>query len=353
MNYENLRNNDIFKNENNAINENNEEIINYIFNIIIPYIKSFKNKFSFYVINEGNNLNENDEMDKIILDEVIDKCYKDNKIINKISNEDINSILNKYFIYLLDENDYNQFNSLINLLFNHFINYIDTDKNYLINCLIFFKFNSNRILLIIEILKILLNHYNLENISIWIKENIKYLIKENNSFITVLDLCIKLIIHIFFSIKQEEYLNYIQTIKEIIQNIIKFESKFLFVSKTIHSLLLLMKIIILFKNDINLEKYDISKIIKLIKEDIYIILTNNLNNDKIDKLIKNLEDEYQLFKSILNKENFSKIMIYILEKKLILLSNERVEKKILDLILRSEDLIYIQKLFYIIYLKKE
>ena len=32
MNYENLRNNDIFKNE---INENNEEIINYIFNIII------------------------------------------------------------------------------------------------------------------------------------------------------------------------------------------------------------------------------------------------------------------------------------------------------------------------------
>ena len=119
MNYENLRNNDIFKNENNAINENNEEIINYIFNIIIPYINSFKNKCSFYVINEGNNLNENEEMDKIILDEVIDKCYKDNKIINKVSNEDINSILNKYFIYLLDENDYNQFNSLINLLFNH------------------------------------------------------------------------------------------------------------------------------------------------------------------------------------------------------------------------------------------
>ena len=137
MNYENLRNNDIFKNENNAINENNEEIINYIFNIIIPYINSFKNKCSFYVINEGNNLNENEEMDKIILDEVIDKCYKDNKIINKISNEDINSILNKYFIYLLDENDYNQFNSLINLLFNHFINYTDIDKNYLINCLIF------------------------------------------------------------------------------------------------------------------------------------------------------------------------------------------------------------------------
>ena len=46
-------------------------------------------------------------------------------------------------------------------------------------------------------------------------------------------------------------------------------------------------------------------------------------------------------------------MIYILEKKLIQFSNERVEKKILDLILRSEDLIYIQKLFYIIYLKKE
>ena len=64
MNYENLRNNDIFKNE---INENNEEIINYIFNIIIPYINSFKNKCSFYVINEGNNLNENEEMDKIIL----------------------------------------------------------------------------------------------------------------------------------------------------------------------------------------------------------------------------------------------------------------------------------------------
>ena len=191
----------------------------------------------------------------------------------------------------------------------------------------FFEFNSNRILLIIEILKILLNYYNLENISIWIKENIKYLIKENNSFITVLDLCIQLIIHIFFSIKQEEYLNYIQIIKEIIQNFIKFESKFLFVSKTIHSLLLLMKIIILFKNDINLEKYDISKMIKLIKEDIYIILTNNLNNDKIDKLIKNLEDEYQLFKSILNKENFSKIMIYILEKKLIQFSNERVEKR--------------------------
>ena len=74
------------------------------------------------------------------------------------------------------------------------------------NCLIFFEFNSNRILLIIEILKILLNYYNLENISIWIKENIKYLIKENNSFITVLDLCIQLIIHIFLSIKQEEYL---------------------------------------------------------------------------------------------------------------------------------------------------
>ncbi len=248
-------NNDIFKNEINENNENNEELINYIFNVIIPYINSFKNKFSFYVINEGNNLNENEEIDKIILDEIIDKYYKDNKIINKISNEDINSIVNKYFIYLLDENDYNQFNSLINLLFNHFINYTDIDKSYLINGLIFFEFNSNRILLIIEILKILLNYYNLENISIWIKENIKYLIKENNSFITVLDLCIQLIIHIFFSIKQEEYLNYIQTIKEIIQNIIKFESKFLFVSKTIHSLLLLMKIIIVFKYDINLEKY--------------------------------------------------------------------------------------------------
>ncbi len=37
-------------------------------------------------------------------------------------------------------------------------------------------------------------------------------------------------------------------------------------------------------------------------------------------------------------------MIYILEKKLILLSNERVEKKILDLILRSEDLIYNSKI---------
>jgi hypothetical protein len=37
-------------------------------------------------------------------------------------------------------------------------------------------------------------------------------------------------------------------------------------------------------------------------------------------------------------------MIYILEKKLIQLSNERVEKKILDLILRSEDLIYNSKI---------
>ena len=355
-------------------NLNEENIEKKIFNNnlenLIKFINNFRNKINLYIVNEDNNIKENININEIIINESFKQFFDGNQLFNQnnLTNEDKNQILENYykiFLNKINNIEYNKFIQILNLLINlHFKkneeNNIDNFGKYLIMIIIWVEGNSELIFLIFEIIKDILKYqdYYDENILDIIKEtinnlDISYFYKENNfPFNVILESCVRIITELIFKIKNGEYKKYIEEINILIEKIMRLELKLSFQSKEILNLEQLIQIINLL---IHINKNnEIVEIIKIKYKEIYLIFENNLNNENtINELIENLVNEYIFFQNNLNENDFSNIIIFLFEKKIIQIKNEKFQHKVLDLILKNNELIKKSKnILYFIFKEK-
>ncbi len=354
-----------------------------IYENIIQYVNELKEEFFLNEDAIRNSVNEDEDLRK----ELSDYSTKQEILINKVVNEFKKYDIFKYFEQLENEKgeeNENEFEFNVERIFkDYFTIYLGNlfNCNYsqfylVLNTLVEKKYEDNKENLIknlskamlwiesySKIIYTLLNMFNtiqsykdnlfeiiidiIDNNEIKFEvsaRNPEYKKKVNLAFFYIFESCIKSILNdanFLIDLNDVTYFDFSNKIKNILQNAMQVEINLRLFSKEIFNLQSFIQILPCLSEEGHRKNDKITELIEIMKKESEIHTKDDINNDeKIKKLLENLENEYTFIKKqIQDKDKFTQIIMFIFDGKIKQISDKNYRIKLLDYIIEDKNLI--------------